>query len=148
MSVSNLLKRVDKELEITQNFNSTIANGISVVRNMIAEEYQEVISLRRINGLKPTLQSCTAKVYEEIGELMQLLGRGQKMSGELVDDLNNHDEWVSNTIGEALDGMQALNTLIYVLADENNIDIQEEVKRHEAKLVKKGYLVIEGGLKS
>jgi len=97
------------------------------------------VSFQRLNGLKPTLQSCILKVYEEYGELARELGKGQGASGEQAD--NDHAEWAYRTIGEALDSMQSLNTLINLLADENNIDIHGEVERHEQKLREKGYLV-------
>ena len=106
---------------------------------------RNIIFFKRLNGLKPTVQSCTAKVYEEIGELMQLLGKGQRMSGEQVKEMDR-TKWVYNTIGEAFDGAQSLVTLINTMSNMYNIDLRREFERHEAKLRTKGYLVIERGL--
>lgn len=105
----------------------------------VQKKKNKPITFPRLNGLNPTLESCTWKVFEEVGELFQLLGKGQGLSGEQTD--TDHAEWVYKTISEALDGAQSLCTLIHVLAKENNVDIQGEVFRHEEKLRKKGYLV-------
>jgi len=80
------------------------------------------------------------KVFEEFGEIARNLGKRLRLSGEQT-PVEDHAEWVYSTISEALDGAQSLVTLIYALADENNVDILGEVGRHETKLVKKGYLV-------
>lgn len=97
------------------------------------------ISFPILNNLTPTITSCTAKVYEEIGELMQLLGKGQQQSGELIEELNNRSEWVRRTVEEALDGAQALVTLVNTLLDEPG-DIEIAMERHIEKLKRKGYL--------
>jgi len=99
----------------------------------------KTISFPILNGLAPTLESCTKKVFEEIGELMQLLGKGQRQSGELIEQLNNRNEWVIRTVEEALDGAQALVTLVCTLLDEHG-DIEIAMERHTAKLRQKGYL--------
>ena len=141
--MSNLLKKVDAELEIAKELNPVMAMGMLVIRKMIVEVEKDSISLGRLNGLTPTLQSCTMKIFEEIGEVMRLLSKGQSMSGEYwVKSLQEigRKQWVLDVIGEALDGIQSLSTLIYVLVDENDINIQDEIGRHEAKLVAKGYL--------
>lgn len=100
---------------------------------------KKIMSFNRLNGLTPNLYSCTKKVFEEIGELMQCLGKNRGESGEYTD--MDHNKWVHKTIGEALDGAQSIVTLIHVLAEENNIDIAGEVAKHEDKLRRKGYLV-------
>jgi len=108
---------------------------------------RELITFHRLNGLTPTLSSCTAKVYEEIGELMRLLGKGVSASGErklpsaLGPEQDSYADWVYKVIGEALDGAQALVTLIHTLADEHNVNVQVEIIAHEEKLMAKGYLV-------
>ena len=102
------------------------------------------ITFHRLNGLTPTFSSCRDKVYEEIGEVMQLLGKGQRASGErttLEPEQDSHADWVYRVFEEILDSAQALVTMAFVLAEENNIDVPGETGRHEAKLVSKGYLV-------
>jgi len=103
------------------------------------KERDKKISFPICNGLTPNISSCTAKVYEEIGELMQLLGKGQRQSGELIEQLNNHNDWVMRTVEEALDGTQALVTLVCTLLDEPG-DIEIAMERHIEKLKQKGYL--------
>jgi hypothetical protein len=100
----------------------------------------ESISFFILNNLTPTLESCTKKVFEEIGELMQLLGKGQGESGEsTVERLNNQSKWVRRTAEEALDGAQSLVTLFCVLLDEPN-DREIALQGHIKKLRKKEYL--------
>ena len=137
--MTNLLTKVDAEIKTAKGLNPIMALGMLAIRKMIVEGDRDVISFHRCNNLKPSLYSCTAKIFEEIGELMELLGKGQCASGEKTPDLD-HAEWVYSTIGEAFDGIQSLTTLVFLLADENNVDIQGEIGRHEAKLIAKGYL--------
>lgn len=82
------------------------------------------------NGINPDLHSCTLKIWEEVGELMQVLGRDR-----------GTEWWVHRAIEEAFDGAQALVTLANMLANENNIDLSEKMVEHEAKLIRKGYLL-------
>jgi len=70
---------------------------------------------------------------------MQLLGKGQRASGEQTNE-TNYQDWIYRVIEEALDSAQSIVTLINTLAEKNNIDIFGEAERHEAKLKKKGYL--------
>lgn len=125
-----------------------LANGgcrdclLETLENWKQNELKDTILFRRLNGLTPTFQSCRDKVYEEIGELMQLLGKGQRASGETNEE-SSYPDWVYRVVEEALDSAQALVTLVNTLADENNVDIQGEIGRHEAKLVRKGYLINE-----
>lgn len=137
--MNNLLNRVDAELEIAKELNPVMAMGMIAIRKMIVEEDQNSISFRRLNGLTPTTESCTMKVLEEVGELMQLLGKGRGASGE---DQAMEDAVLSiNTAFEALDVAQAAVTLFNVLVDMDGLEGEEMVARHEAKLREKGYLV-------
>jgi len=109
-------------------------------KNWEDETKAKQISFPILNNLTPNLGSCTKKVLEEIGELMQLLGKGQGESGETtVERLNNQSEWVRRTAEEALDSAQSLVTLVCVLLDEPN-DREIAMQRHVEKLKSKGYL--------
>ena len=96
------------------------------------------ISLPILNGLTPTVESCTMKVLEEVGELMQLIGKGQGKSGEKgnIADIM----WAVRSVEESMDTAQSAITMACTLCEEYGIDINEIVKAHEEKLREKGYL--------
>lgn len=109
----------------------------------LSEEWFELmenkpIEFKRLNGLDPTVESCTLKVIEELGELLQVIGKGRGMSGESV-TMDNR-EWAINSIKEALDTAQAGTTMARVLCEEYDIDLNVMVELHELKLKEKGYL--------
>lgn len=96
------------------------------------------IEFKRLNGLTPTVESCTMKLIEELGELLQLIGKGQGASGEtkLSKAMNYTD-----MIGEALDVAQAAVTMAYTIADLNEWVLENFKINHDMKLRDKGYLV-------
>lgn len=91
-----------------------------------------------LNGLTPTIESCTMKVLEEVGELMQLIGKGQGKSGESgrVTDLI----WAISSVKESLDTAQAAITMACTLCKEYDIDADAMMVEHDKKLREKGYL--------
>jgi NTP pyrophosphatase (non-canonical NTP hydrolase) len=97
------------------------------------------ISFPILNNLTPTVESCTMKVLEEVGELMQMIGKEQRKSGELAYARRKND-WALLTISEALDVAQASVTMALALCTEYEIDINGATERHEMKLREKGYL--------
>jgi hypothetical protein len=133
-----------KDEDLTVNVSPCLnCYGTEKKRNWVPKKViknTEGITFPVLNNLTPTLTSCTAKVYEEIGELMQCLGKGKRMSGEQIPE-KDHAEWVYDTIAEVLDGIQSLITLLDLLAKENNVDIEWELGRHTDKMVRKGYLI-------
>jgi len=96
------------------------------------------ISFHRLNGLTPTVKSCTLKVLEEIGELMQLLGKGQGASGEAQRETGR--SWAVCSVIESIDVAQSAITMAYTLCEEYGIDIDIMIDGHEKKLREKGYL--------
>jgi len=95
------------------------------------------ISFHRLNGLNPTFTSCRDKLFEEIGEYLQLTGKGMKASGE------THDTFSSprRLIEELADVAQSAVTQMHVIADEAGLDLDDIMAGHNAKLREKGYLV-------
>jgi len=138
--MSNLLNRVDAELEIAKELNPIMAMGMIAIRKMIVEEQQDVILFHRCNGLMPTIESCTFKVIEELGELLQIIGKGNKLSGE-TPRLKTGDNNPLRLIEEAFDVAQSAVTMIYTIADKWGIAVDEQRELHESKLISKGYLV-------
>lgn len=134
--MSNLLKQVDAELEIAKRLNPIMAMGMLAIKKMIVEENQGVISFHRLNGLTPTITSCRDKLFEEIGEYLQLTGKGMKASGEKNDCFTSPRKLIK----ELADVAQSAVTQMHVIADEAGIDIGELMDEHEAKLIAKGYL--------
>lgn len=96
------------------------------------------ITFHELNGLTPTVESCTLKVLEEVGELMQLIGKGQGLSGEVKsgDELS----LASDMMSEAFDVAQSAVTMIYTLSDKYNMPIDGYNYVHEHKLIERGYL--------
>ena len=97
-----------------------------------------VISFPILNNLTPNLHSCTLKVLEEVGELMQKLGKGQGANGEKVDE--NRPKWAVETVCEAIDTAQSAITLAHTLCKKYDFDLEELMELHESKLKTKGYL--------
>ena len=91
-----------------------------------------------LNGLRPTVESCTMKLLEEIGETMQLIGKGQGKSGE--PEIMTKLKWASLTVCESIDTAQSAITLAHTLCKEYNLDLEELMELHESKLKSKGYL--------
>jgi len=103
--------------------------------------YYNYIALPILNGLTPTTESCTMKVLEEVGELMQLIGKGQGKSGEELTCAGGKIDWAIRAIMEAIDTAQSAITMAHTMCEEHNIDLSEMMDIHSMKLAKKGYLV-------
>lgn len=91
-----------------------------------------------LNNLTPTPESCTMKVLEEVGELMQMIGKHSGLSGEkptMSDEVR-----IRRTIFEALDVAQSAVTMANVLCELHGLELETFVVSHEDKLRKKGYL--------
>lgn len=91
-----------------------------------------------LNNLTPTIESCTMKLIEELGELMQLIGKGQGKSGETLK--KKTDRWAIDTISEALDVAQSAITMFHTLSKEYGINSDIMMEIHEEKLKERGYL--------
>lgn len=105
----------------------------------LAIETADSITFPILNNLKPTEASCTAKVLEEVGELFQLIGKGQGMSGEKQDFLDK-ENWAYDVAAEALDTAQAALTMAHTICGHYNISLDNMMVNHRQKLLERGYL--------
>ncbi|WP_018306315.1 nucleotide pyrophosphohydrolase [Desulfitobacterium hafniense] len=105
---------------------------------------KNTLQFHRLNGLTPTVESCTMKLIEELGELLQLIGKGQGSSGERVKLQPELEAWEtleSRMIDEAFDVAQSAVTMIFTLCEKMGYYPQLWEQAHEHKLRGKGYLV-------
>lgn len=101
---------------------------------------QTGITFPILNNLTPTEASCTAKVLEEVGELFQLIGKGQSSSGEFQDFPTDKENWAYDVASEALDTAQAAVTMAYTICETYNISLKNMMVDHRQKLIERGYL--------
>lgn len=98
----------------------------------------KTISLPRLDNLSPTLESTALKLMEEAGELGEAIGKFRSLSGEQVSmDTRGVARMISR---ELLDVAQTAVTMMFVLEEQYGIDIDEAMKAHVDKLLRKGYL--------
>ncbi|TYP49770.1 MazG-like family protein [Thermosediminibacter litoriperuensis] len=98
----------------------------------------KVISLPRLNGLTPTLESTALKLMEEAGELAQAIGKFRASSGENIK--MDEKEVVDRMARELLDVAQVAVSMMFVLEENYQIDLDEKIRQHIEKLKAKGYL--------
>lgn len=104
---------------------------------MRSTEYKNV-SLPRLNNLKPSIESTALKLMEEAGELAQLIGKYRGLNGE---ECKMEESVVIDRIAEELlDVAQVAVSMMYVLEENYNIDLDEKLKQHIDKLMGKGYI--------
>lgn len=84
------------------------------------------------------LQTCL-KIGEEAGELSQLVGKKQKMSGENNNYEFSPEDLNSALLGGLLDVAQCCVTMLYILVDKYNIDVTNILEKHISKLRVRGY---------
>ncbi|HBN10026.1 MAG TPA: nucleotide pyrophosphohydrolase [Cyanobacteria bacterium UBA8530] len=96
------------------------------------------ITLPRLDGLSPSLESTTLKLMEEAGELAQAIGKLRGLSGER--DVPPESESFERIAQELLDVAQTAVTMMYVLEEQHQVDIHDAIEGHLAKLRRKGYL--------
>ncbi len=97
------------------------------------------LGLPRLNRLEPTLESTALKLMEEAGELGALIGKFRALSGEKMIDVNH--KGLAHSIGmELLDVAQTAITMMFVLEEQYDVDLDESLAEHVQKLVNKGYL--------
>ncbi len=98
----------------------------------------KTISLPRLNRLTPTLESTALKLMEEAGELAEAIGKLRGLSGEelQVDEA----ETVAIIMSELLDVAQTAVSMMFVLEEKYQVDIEQAVEKHINKLCRKGYL--------
>lgn len=98
----------------------------------------KLIALPKLNKLKPTLESTALKLMEEAGELAQCIGKFRCLNGETIQ--KDQQENVQSIACELLDVAQTAVTMMYVLEEQYQVDIQEALEKHINKLQEKGYV--------
>ncbi len=99
---------------------------------------QKMISLPKLNQLQPTLESTALKLMEEAGELAQAIGKYRGLSGEKSSYGEN--EVVMMIAKELLDVAQTAVSMMYVLEEDYQVDLNQALSEHVQKLVDRGYL--------
>ena len=100
----------------------------------------KTIALPKLNHLQPTLESTALKLMEEAGELGEAIGKFRNLSGEKE---QRDSKMVMELITqELLDVAQTAVTMMFVLQEQFDIDIDAALKSHCDKLIRKGYLKI------
>lgn len=98
----------------------------------------KTLALPKLNNLTPTLESTALKLMEEAGELSEAIGKFRALSGER-DQMNAHEvAWA--ICRELLDVAQTAVTMMFVLEEEWDVDVDTALRSHLEKLVAKGYL--------
>lgn len=90
------------------------------------------ISLPKLNNLTPSLESTALKLMEEAGELAQAIGKFRGLNGENV--TLSEKEIMEKVSEELLDVAQVAVSMMFVLEEKYNINIEEKLKEHIEKL--------------
>jgi NTP pyrophosphatase (non-canonical NTP hydrolase) len=96
------------------------------------------ISLPRLNNLKPNIESTALKLMEEAGELAQLIGKFRGLNGESFE--MEEKEVIEKISEELLDVAQVAVSMMFVLEETYDVDIQQKVDQHIQKLINKRYI--------
>lgn len=96
------------------------------------------ISLPRLNNLKPNIESTALKLMEEAGELAQLIGKFRGLNGEAFE--MGEKEVIEKISEELLDVAQVAVSMMFVLEETYNVDIEQKVSEHIQKLIRKKYI--------
>ncbi len=96
------------------------------------------IALPRLNQLAPTMESTALKLMEEAGELAQAIGKLRGMSGEQA--RCEEKEVMELITKELLDVAQTAVSMMFVLEEHYDINIEKAQEQHIEKLIRKGYL--------
>lgn len=98
----------------------------------------KTISLPKLNGLSPSLESTALKVAEEQGELARAIGKFRGINGEKVS--MSQKEVLDEIAKELLDVAQTTISMCFVLEEEYGVDIDQKIDEHIKKLMDKGYI--------
>jgi NTP pyrophosphatase (non-canonical NTP hydrolase) len=75
---------------------------------------------------------------EEAGELAQAIGKLRGMSGEKVE--SSEKETMEAIVNELLDVAQTAVSMMFVMEEQYQVNIDESLEKHVGKLRRKGYL--------
>lgn len=98
----------------------------------------KTLSLPRLDRLSPNLISTSLKLMEEAGELAQVIGKFQGLSGEK--NIKKEKAVIDLIARELLDVAQTAVTMMFVLEEEYGVSIDIALKQHINKLKQKGYM--------
>lgn len=98
----------------------------------------KTISLPCLDALNPTLESTALKLMEEAGELAQAIGKYRGMSGET--GFPEEKRVIQLIVEELVDVAQTAVTMMYVLEKEYHVDMEQTLRLHVEKMIKKGYM--------
>lgn len=98
----------------------------------------KAIALPRLAGLRPTLESTAIKLLEEAGELAEAIGKFRSLSGERT--VVDGPQVAVAIARELLDVAQTAATMMFVLEEQEGIDVEAMVQQHVEKLRQRGYL--------
>jgi len=93
-----------------------------------------------LDNLTPTIESCTMKMIEELGEFLRIISKGKGLSGEKRWD-KTENNLALEMISEAFDVAQSAVTMIHTISNQYGINVDVQRNRHEMKLKERGYLV-------
>lgn len=114
-------------------------NEFTTIKSLGTKIETKDLKFPKLTGLDSiSLVSTMLKLSEETGELAQVIGKGQAMSGEKKSLTN--EEFLENVSSELLDVAQTTTTMMFVLEKEYGLNIQELMENHYKKLIKKGYI--------
>lgn len=98
----------------------------------------KTLSLPKLRKLNPSLESTALKIMEEAGELSEAIGKFRGMNGEKISMTN--EEIMEEIASELLDVAQTAVTMMFVLEEDYQVDIEQSLKKHNEKLIAKGYV--------
>ena len=96
------------------------------------------LNLPKLDISQVTLLKTVCKIQEEIGELTQILGKNAGKSGERKMEADTN-KLLKNSALELLDIAQCCFTMLYILEEEYNMDMDGILLKHLEKLKAKGY---------
>ena len=132
---------IDADGLIGSHLEKLTAKGYAFDRNQIYRVRTlgnfKCLQLPRLDIQGVTLLKTVCKVQEELGELTQFMGKGSGASGE--DGRLPARAVVLGAALELLDVAQCCFTMMYILADRFQVDIDGLAAAHVAKLQSKGY---------
>ncbi|MGI6678057.1 MAG: MazG-like family protein [Dehalobacterium sp.] len=98
----------------------------------------KTISLPKLNNLSPTMESTALKLMEETGELAQAIGKFRGLNGEEI--TVDEGDVIKMITDELLDVAQTAVSMMFVIEEKYQVDINRVVEEHIEKLIRKGYI--------
>lgn len=136
--VKELMAVTNTQIEWLSRKKTIVADMVCTIPADQAKKIQfKTISLPKLDLLKPTIISTAIKLGEEVGELNQIIGKMQGLSGEPY----KKDTELYQKLGrELLDIAQTCITFMFVLEEDHGVSIDSMLKQHINKLKQKGYM--------